>query len=76
MNLLDVLEMWIDWYCAVMRHADGSMGRSIDINEGRFAMNEQLAAVFRTTLRDLRDGTLSTNRPQRKQEENDGNAPG
>lgn len=64
MNLLDVLEMWIDWYCSSMRHADGSMERSITINEGRFAMSPQLAAIFRNTLRDLNEGTLSSNRPR------------
>lgn len=60
MNLLDVLEMWIDWYCSSMRHANGSMAKSIDINEGRFSMSAQLASIFRNTLRDLNEGTLST----------------
>lgn len=62
MNLLDVLEMWIDWYCSSMRHADGDMGRSIDINEKRFSMSPQLTTIFRNTLRDLKLGTLSRNR--------------
>lgn len=62
MNLLDVLEMWIDWYCSSMRHADGSMARSIDINEKRFSMSPQLVAIFRNTLRDLNEGTLSKNK--------------
>lgn len=65
MNLLDVLEMWIDWYCSSMRHADGSMSRSIDINEKRFSMSPQLVTIFRNTLRDLDGGTLSSNHPQR-----------
>ncbi len=65
MNLLDVLEMWIDWYCSSMRHADGSMAKSIDHNVTRFGMSPQLEDVFRNTLRDLQEGTLSTNRPQR-----------
>ncbi len=64
MNLLDVMEMWIDWYCSSMRHANGDMGKSIDINEKRFSMSPQLVAIFRNTLRDLNDGTLSKNRAQ------------
>lgn len=62
MNLLDVLEMWIDWYCSSMRHADGDMRKSIDINEKRFSMSPQLVAIFVNTLRDLNAGTLSRNR--------------
>ncbi len=64
MNIIDVMEMWIDWYCSSMRHANGDMGKSIDINEKRFSMSPQLVAIFRNTLRDLNDGTLSKNRPQ------------
>jgi hypothetical protein len=63
MNLLDVMEMWIDWYCSSMRHANGSMAKSIEINEGRFKMSPQLVAIFKNTLRDLDEGTLSKNRP-------------
>ena len=62
MNLLDVLEMWNDWYCSSMRHANGSMAKSIDINEKRFTMSPQLATIFRNTLRDLNEGTLSKNK--------------
>lgn len=59
MNLVDLLEMWVDWWASSQRHADGDMGKSIEINRERFGMSEDLAAVFRNTLRDLRDGTLS-----------------
>jgi hypothetical protein len=62
MNMIDVLEMFIDWRASSMRHADGDMGKSIDINEKRFAMSPQLAAIFRNTLRDLEEGTLSINK--------------
>ena len=62
MNLLDVLEMWIDWRASSMRHADGDMGKSIEINEKRFGMSPQLVNIFKNTLRDMLEGTLSTNR--------------
>ena len=63
MNLIDVLEMFIDWRASSQRHADGSMAKSIEINQKRFGMSEELAQIFRNTLRDLEGGTLSTLRP-------------
>jgi hypothetical protein len=53
MNLLDVLEMFIDWLASTKRHADGDINRSIEINEKRFSMSPQLVAIFRNTARDF-----------------------
>lgn len=53
MNLLDVLEMWIDWLASSKRHADGDILRSIEINQKRFGMSDQLAQIFRNTARDF-----------------------
>lgn len=53
MNLLDVLEMYLDWTASSRRHADGDISRSIDVNEKRFGMSPQLAAIFRNTARDF-----------------------
>ncbi len=36
MDLLQVVEMLCDWKAATERHADGSLGRSIDQNAERF----------------------------------------
>lgn len=63
MNLVDLLEMWIDWYASSMRHADGDMGKSIDLNEKRFGLDPQLVAIFKNTLRDFNEGKLSVNKP-------------
>ena len=49
MDLVDIVEMLCDWLAATKRHADGSIGKSIDINEKRFGINEQLSQVFRNT---------------------------
>ena len=62
MNLVDLLEMWIDWYASSMRHANGDMGKSIELNETRFGMSPDLVAIFQNTLRDFKDGTLSVNK--------------
>lgn len=53
MNLLDVLEMFIDWLASTKRHGDGDINRSIEINEKRFNMSPQLVAIFRNTARDF-----------------------
>lgn len=50
MNLIDVLEMFIDWLASSKRHEDGSILRSIELNQGRFNMSPQLAAMFRNTV--------------------------
>ena len=62
MNLIDVLEMFIDWMVSSQRHADGDMGRSIEVSAKRFGMSTQLTNIFWNTLRDFREGALSTNR--------------
>lgn len=62
MNLLDVLEMWIDWRASSMRHADGDMRKSLEINRKRFEIGDELHAVFVNTLDDLERGELSKNR--------------
>lgn len=50
MNLLDVVEMFCDWKAASMRHTDGNIHRSIDVNKERFKISEQLASIFENTV--------------------------
>lgn len=38
MSLMDVMEMLCDWRAAGMRHADGSMAKSLEHNKDRFKM--------------------------------------
>lgn len=56
MNLFDVLEMFVDWLASTKRHDDGDMNKSIEINRARFKMSDQLAAIFRNTVRDFPEG--------------------
>lgn len=51
MDLFDLLEMFFDWKAASERHADGDIMKSIDINEKRFKMSQQLAQIFRNTVK-------------------------
>lgn len=53
MNLVDLVEMLADWKAATMRHADGDLGRSIEINRKRFNLSDQVVALLTNTARDL-----------------------
>ena len=49
MNLLDLIEMFMDWKAASERHDNGCIRKSIDHNAGRFEMSPQLVAIFHRT---------------------------
>ena len=51
MNLVDVLEMFCDWKAATMRHADGDIYKSIQINAERFGISDQLAKILTNTVK-------------------------
>lgn len=53
MNLLDLLEMLCDWKAATMRHADGDIRRSLEINRRRFEISPQLAQILANTIQDM-----------------------
>jgi hypothetical protein len=53
MSLLDLIEMFADWKAATERHADGDLGRSIEVNKGRFGIGDQLAAILANTKREM-----------------------
>ncbi len=50
MSLLDVVEMLCDWKAATMRHKDGDIQQSLEINTKRFNMSPQLVSILRNTL--------------------------
>lgn len=50
MDLVDIVEMLCDWIAAVKRHADGNIEKSIQHNEKRFGINDQLSQTFRNTV--------------------------
>ena len=53
MNLIDILEMFCDWYAATKRHNDGDIMRSIKINQERFNYSDDLKAIFENTFNDI-----------------------
>ncbi|MFA5376461.1 MAG: DUF5662 family protein [Dehalococcoidia bacterium] len=50
MTLVDLIEMLCDWKAATMRHNDGSMDQSLEINKARFGMSDQLVSMLRNTV--------------------------
>lgn len=53
MSLFDVVEMLADWKAAGMRHADGDMSKSLEINRGRFGISDQLFRIIRNTVEEM-----------------------
>ena len=50
MNILDVLEMLVDWKSATLRHNDGNIKKSIEINAERFNMDHQLTQILMNSV--------------------------
>lgn len=53
MDLLDLIEMLADWRAATMRHADGDLRKSLEINRKRFHISEQLHGILLLTAHRL-----------------------
>lgn len=53
MNLIDVLEMLLDWKAATLRHGTGDIEASLAINKKRFGISDQLASILSNTVRDF-----------------------
>lgn len=49
MNLVDIIEMIVDWKSSSLRHDDGNIYRSIEINQGRFGYSDELRQVLINT---------------------------
>lgn len=50
MNLVDLIELICDWKAASMRHADGDISRSIELNQKRFGYSDELKQILINTL--------------------------
>jgi len=49
MNLIDIVEMLVDWKAASERHNDGNIRKSIEVNADRFNMSPQLVKIMENT---------------------------
>lgn len=50
MNLVQILEMIVDWLAATKRHANGDIRKSIEINQRRFGYGDELKSILLNTL--------------------------
>jgi len=50
MNLVDIIEMFCDWYAAVTRMKSGNIHSSIDISAKRFGISPQLVNIFKNSV--------------------------
>lgn len=51
MDLLDVIEMFCDWKAATLRHNDGDINKSIEINKKRFGYSDDLEQIFKNSVK-------------------------
>jgi hypothetical protein len=52
MNFLDIIEMYFDWRAATKRHRSGNIARSINLNQERFKIADQLKDILENTAMD------------------------
>lgn len=53
MTLIDIIEMFCDWKASTLRHNDGNLLKSIEINAERFNIDGQLKQILLNTARML-----------------------
>jgi hypothetical protein len=53
MTLLDLIEMICDWKAATLRHGDGDIYKSLEINAERFKYSGQLKQILKNTIDEL-----------------------
>ena len=53
MDLLDIVEMLMDWKASTERHDDGDIHKSLDINKNRFNMSDQLYNILKNTINNM-----------------------
>lgn len=51
MTLIDLIEMLCDWKAASMRHNDGNILKSIEINQKRFKYSKELQQILENTAK-------------------------
>lgn len=53
MDLIDLIEMICDWKASTMRHDDGNLIKSIELNQSRFGYSNELRQILVNTARFL-----------------------
>ena len=50
MNLVDLIEMLCDWKASTLRHNDGDILKSIELNQKRFGYSDELKQILINTV--------------------------
>lgn len=50
MNLIDLMEMFCDWYASTKRQYNGNIRKSVEMNRERFNISDQLIRIFENTI--------------------------
>ena len=50
MNIIDIVEMFVDWKAATLKHNDGNLTKSIHDNQKRYGLSDQLKQIFLNSL--------------------------
>jgi hypothetical protein len=53
MSLIDLLEMIVDWKAATLRHNDGDILKSIELNQERFGYTDELKQILLNTIDEM-----------------------
>lgn len=53
MNLLDLVEMICDWKAATLRHNDGDIIKSLEINSKKYGYSDELYSILKNTIIDM-----------------------
>lgn len=61
MNIVDIIEMLCDWKAASLRHNDGNILKSIDLNQQRFGYSDELKQILKNTAMWLDSKTIYNN---------------
>ena len=55
MNLVDLLELICDWKAATLRHDNGDVSESLDMNQKRFGYTDELKTILNNTIKWLNE---------------------
>jgi hypothetical protein len=53
MTLIDIVEMFCDWYASTKRNKNGNIMKSIEIGQKRFYYSDDLKAIFENTYNEI-----------------------
>ena len=54
MSLIDIVEMLMDWKAATLRHDNGNIIESINLNQKRFGYSDEIKRILLNTVYQLR----------------------